>query len=311
MLKAGSNGAVTVGVVGSHPMRGGVHTWQIEVTSSADDIVQVGICEDGATLTSPELEPLFGTDGSSVALDSCRGLLMGSQAPAYLPFSSSDVVSMTLDFGNMAVTFSVGYRKHIVPLSLEQVAKTWLPCASISRNGSRVRVVARSGDVGPSRSVVSASETGKATLAAIATLWHGAVQDAVADALSACLDMNRYRTSAGMEICMLPCSYSWQWHLHPCCACSPTAVADRLLGLHRRLEAAAADELFPDRPTFVEAIDNSYRAAFCKLGAELRVQVGEMLSVLLNQLLDASVESFFGIACHTTTGRSSLRFRKQ
>ena len=74
----------------------------------------------------------------------------------------------------------------------------------------------------------------------------------------------------------------------------PVVTVDELLRLLQRLEDAAGNELFPDHPMFGQLVRKAFRSTFRLLPKESSSLLAEMFIVLLNQLLDASVESFFG-----------------
>ncbi len=91
----------------------------------------------------------------------------------------------------------------------------------------------------------------------------------------------------------------------------PVVTVDALLMAVQRLEDAADNELFPTCAVFRTHVGKMFRAAYRMLPKEAASVLAEVLAVLLNQLLDSSVESFFGAADEGARWHSVLSQRQR
>jgi len=82
----------------------------------------------------------------------------------------------------------------------------------------------------------------------------------------------------------------------------PVVTVSALLQLLTRLQEAADDELFPGDPSFGMVVTSALRTGYRLLPKEASALLAEAFTVLLNQLMDASVDSFFGATSAAETG---------
>ena len=84
--------------------------------------------------------------------------------------------------------------------------------------------------------------------------------------------------------------------------CRPVVTVSTLLQLLTRLQEAADDELFPSDPSFGMVVASALRTGYRLLPKEASALLAEAFTVLLNQLMDASVDSFFGATTVAESG---------
>ncbi len=82
----------------------------------------------------------------------------------------------------------------------------------------------------------------------------------------------------------------------------PVVTVSTLLQLLTRLQEAADDELFPSDPSFGMVVASALRTGYRLLPKEASALLAEAFTVLLNQLMDASVDSFFGATTVAESG---------
>jgi hypothetical protein len=125
-------------------MLGGVHTWQLQLTSCGGTSTQIGICTASAPLDIRSYDRLWGATAEAIVWDHERGVITSGHTLSGT-LNTGDVVTITLDFPGRKVTFTKSGTTLEVPLTETQAAQAWYPCACSTLSTGAVKLIGRSG----------------------------------------------------------------------------------------------------------------------------------------------------------------------